>query len=74
VRFHGRNAAKWYRHEQTWERYNYTYSLTELQEWVPKLRGLDAAAALTLVYFNNHYIGQAVKGARNPGQLVLFGD
>lgn len=74
VRFHGRNAAKWYQHEQAWERYNYTYSPTELQEWVPRLRELDAAAALTLVYFNNHYEGQAVKGARDLGQLLLFGD
>jgi hypothetical protein len=24
VRFHGRNAAEWYQHEQAWERYNYT--------------------------------------------------
>ena len=72
VRFHGRNAAKWYQHEQAWERYNYTYSLAELREWGPKLRELDAQAALTLVYFNNHYVGQAVRGARDLGQLLLF--
>ncbi len=71
VRFHGRNAAKWYNHEQAWERYNYTYAADELREWVPKLRQLDAAAELTLVYFNNHYVGQAVRGARDLGQLLL---
>lgn len=72
VRFHGRNAAKWYNHDQAWERYNYTYPAAELQEWAPRLRTLDAAAALTLVYFNNHYVGQAVQGARDLSQLLLF--
>lgn len=74
VRFHGRNAAKWYQHEHAWERYNYSYSADELREWVPKLRQLDAAAGLTLAYFNNHYAGQAVRGARDLGQLLLFSD
>ncbi len=72
VRFHGRNAAKWYNHDQAWERYNYTYSPAELQEWAPQIRTLDAGAALTLVYFNNHYVGQAVQGARDLSQLLLF--
>ncbi len=71
VRFHGRNAAKWYAHEEAWERYDYTYSLDELREWMPKLRRLDAEAPLTLVYFNNHFRGQAVRGARDLGQLLL---
>lgn len=71
VRFHGRNAAKWYQHEQAWERYNYTYSAAELSEWAPKIRQLDGEAALTLVYFNNHYVGQAVKGARDLSQLLI---
>jgi uncharacterized protein YecE (DUF72 family) len=72
VRFHGRNAAKWYDHQEAWERYNYTYSREELEEWVPRLRQLDAAAPLTLVYFNNHYAGQAVRGARDLRQLLLI--
>jgi uncharacterized protein YecE (DUF72 family) len=43
----------------------------ELREWAPKLRELDAETPLTLVYFNNHFRGQAVKGARDLGQLLL---
>jgi uncharacterized protein YecE (DUF72 family) len=74
VRFHGRNAAKWYDHKEAWERYNYTYRPEELREWVPRLRQLDAEAPLTLVYFNNHFGGQAVKGARDLGQLLLTSD
>ena len=71
VRFHGRNAAKWYDHDEAWERYNYSYSENELREWVPKIRELDTQVPLTLVYFNNHYVGQATKGARDLTQLML---
>jgi uncharacterized protein YecE (DUF72 family) len=71
LRFHGRNAARWYDHEQAWERYNYTYSDAELREWASKVRSLEAEAPTVLVYFNNHFQGQAVKGARDLGQLLL---
>jgi len=74
VRFHGRNSAKWYNHKDAWERYDYTYTSEELREWVPKLRQLDASAPLTLGYFNNHFVGQAVRGARLLGQLLLEGE
>ncbi len=70
VRFHGRNAAKWYAHAEAWERYDYTYNQDELREWVPKLRELDAEAPLTLVYFNNHYRGQAVRGRADLGAVA----
>ena len=71
VRFHGSNAAKWYAHQAAWERYDYTYRPDELGEWVPRLCKLDGAAPLTLVYFNNHYEGQSVRGARDLQQLLL---
>ena len=70
VRFHGRNAAKWWQHEEAWERYDYTYSDEELAEWVPKVRQLDAEAPLTLVYMNNHWHGQAVGTARQFRRLL----
>jgi len=71
VRFHGRNAQKWWRHEQAWQRYDYTYSEQELAEWQPKIRQLDAQADVTFVFANNHWQGQAVTTAR---QLRLFFD
>lgn len=70
VRFHGRNAAKWWQHEEAWERYDYMYAAEELQEWVPKLHTLDQKAPLTLVYANNHWSGQAVATARLLRTLV----
>jgi uncharacterized protein YecE (DUF72 family) len=70
VRFHGRNAAKWYAHDEAWERYNYLYEESELREWAPKLKALDQQAPVTLVYFNNHYQGKAAQGARDLAPLL----
>jgi len=63
VRFHGRNAAKWWQHEEAWQRYDYTYKPEELQEWLPKLQALNEEAEPGYVYANNHWQGQAVDTA-----------
>lgn len=73
VRFHGRNRAKWWQHDEAWERYDYTYSDDELREWVPKIRVLDGEASLTLVFMNNHWQGQAVSSARRLRDLMEEG-
>ncbi|HDQ71198.1 MAG TPA: DUF72 domain-containing protein [Chloroflexi bacterium] len=70
VRFHGRNRAKWWRHDEAWERYDYAYRDEELAEWVPKIEQLDDRAQLTLVYMNNHWQGQAVGAARQLKKLM----
>jgi uncharacterized protein YecE (DUF72 family) len=70
VRFHGRNAQKWFRHEQAWERYNYLYSAQELAEWVRKVRQIAQQARDTYVFFNNHYNAQAVQNARLFTELL----
>ncbi len=70
VRFHGRNYDKWWRHDEAWERYNYSYSDKELQEWLPKINQLDQESPLTLVYMNNHWQGQAVGTARQLKMLM----
>ena len=71
VRFHGRNSAKWWRHEQAYERYDYSYSPAELSEWLPKIQKLDIVAEKTFVFANNHWRGQAVSTIR---QLRLMLD
>jgi uncharacterized protein YecE (DUF72 family) len=73
VRFHGRNAKKWWKHAEAWERYDYSYSDEELMEWLPKIRQLDEEAPLTLVYMNNHWQGQAVGTARQLRMLMEAG-
>jgi uncharacterized protein YecE (DUF72 family) len=71
VRFHGRNAAKWWRHEFPWQRYDYTYSPDELAEWVPRIGKLIESAENTFVFANNHWHAQAVNSIR---QLRLMLD
>ncbi len=63
VRFHGRNARKWWKHQQAWERYDYLYSREELSEWMPKVAELAGKAQAVYAFFNNHYQAQAVQNA-----------
>jgi uncharacterized protein YecE (DUF72 family) len=72
VRFHGRNEEKWWQHDFGWERYDYTYSEEELEEWVPRIRELNEQAPLTLVYANNHYKGQSVDTLNKLQRLLAW--
>lgn len=74
VRFHGRNAEKWFNHEEAWERYNYLYSAAELSEWVPRVRKLSEEADTTYVFFNNHYNAQAVQNASLFTDMLMGDD
>lgn len=75
IRFHGRNAEKWWRHEQAWQRYDYSYSREELQEWLPSIDKINKTARNTFIFANNHWRGQAVDTIRQVrsmlDQLVL---
>jgi uncharacterized protein YecE (DUF72 family) len=67
VRLHSRNAENWYAGGK--ERYNYTFSDVELNEWV---QGATAAAEQVdeaLFLFNNCYGGHAVINARRLDEL-----
>jgi len=64
LRFHGRNASRWWDHTYGWERYDYLYSMAELSEWGSIITGMRRNCRKLYVYFNNHYQGQAVKNAQ----------
>lgn len=64
IRLHGRNSAKWWHHQQAYERYDYTYTPQELGEWLPRIRKLEGAAEKTFIFANNHWRGQAVGAIR----------
>ncbi len=64
VRFHGRNYQKWWKHDQAYERYDYTYKPEELEEWTPKIAEMNRQAETTFVFANNHYKGQGIDTAR----------
>ncbi|MCX8053434.1 MAG: DUF72 domain-containing protein [Armatimonadetes bacterium] len=70
VRFHGRNAAKWWKHDQPYERYDYLYSEEELAEWIPKIRDVESKTKRTYVFFNNHYQGKSTQNARMLARML----
>jgi len=63
MRLHGRNAAQWWRHDKSEDRYNYLYAEDELK---PISATADAARRLVkkfYLYFNNHFSAKAVANA-----------
>ena len=63
MRLHGRNAAQWWKHDKSEDRYNYLYGADELRPIAE-----TAAAARRLVkkfylYFNNHFAAKSVVNA-----------
>jgi len=70
VRLHGRNAAQWWTHEQSEDRYNYLYSGSELQPIVDKLRAARAQVRKLYLYMNNHFAAQAVANATMVRQMM----
>lgn len=65
VRLHGRNAQKWHKGEESFERYDYLYSEEELRSLKEKILRMQKGKE-TYVFFNNHYRG---KGALNALQM-----
>ena len=54
VRWHGHGSRIWY---------DYDYSASELEPWIPKVQETRRKASKVYGYFNNHYSANAVKNA-----------
>ena len=64
VRLHGRNYQNWFRDKAPRdERYNYLYSLDELDPWLVRIKQVAKQTRETYVITNNHFRGQAVVNA-----------
>ncbi len=74
TRFHGRNAQKWWQHKEAWERYDYSYSTAELEEWIPHIRKMNEQAENCMVFANNHWQGQAVTTIKEIQKLLEQGE
>lgn len=70
VRFHGRNSAKWNRHDKPSERYDYLYSRDELAEWLPNIHRVASETERTYVFFNNCHSDQAPRNAWMMAELL----
>jgi uncharacterized protein YecE (DUF72 family) len=64
-RGHGRNAKKWWHHDEMWERYEYLYTRDEVKEHAETIKkavskpGINKAFA----FYNNHPKGNAPANA-----------
>ena len=63
VRLHGRNAARWWSHEEADDRYDYLYTPAELQPFANAARRASAAGRRVVMYLNNHFSAKAVANA-----------
>src|SRR5262245_36708284 len=65
VRFHGRNAAKWWHHEHRNERYDYLYSREEIRPYAARIKKVveEGAIQKAYIFFNNHPNAKAVANA-----------
>ncbi|HLO01090.1 MAG TPA: DUF72 domain-containing protein [Pyrinomonadaceae bacterium] len=64
VRLHGRNYQDWFREKAPRDdRYNYLYSLDELEPWIARIKQIAAKTKESYVITNNHFRGQAVVNA-----------
>ena len=63
MRLHGRNAAQWWKHTNSEDRYNYLYSEAELKPIADAVKNARDIVKKQYVYLNNHFAAQAVADA-----------
>jgi len=64
VRLHGRNYQNWFREQAPRDdRYNYLYTVDELDPWIERIRQIAEQTRETYVITNNHFRGKAVVNA-----------
>lgn len=63
MRLHGRNAAQWWKHDKSEDRYNYLYSEGELKSFAETADAARRLVKKSYLYFNNHFASKAVVNA-----------
>ena len=63
MRLHGRNAAKWWRHDKSEDRYDYLYSDDELKEFTETASAARELVKKAYLYTNNHFSAKSVANA-----------
>jgi uncharacterized protein YecE (DUF72 family) len=63
MRLHGRNVEKWWRHEQSEDRYDYLYSADELKEFSATADAAKRLVKRLYLYTNNHFSAKSVANA-----------
>src|SRR6185503_7744778 len=63
MRLHGRNAAQWWRHDKSEDRYDYLYSNDELKEFSETADAAKRLVKKLYLYANNHFSAKSVANA-----------
>ena len=63
MRLHGRNAAEWWRHDKSEDRYDYLYSDDELREFSETAGAARRLVKKLYLYANNHFSAKSVANA-----------
>ena len=63
LRLHGRNAAQWWSHTNSEDRYNYLYSTEELEPFAEAAEAASRQVRKAYVYANNHFSAKSVANA-----------
>jgi uncharacterized protein YecE (DUF72 family) len=63
LRLHGRNAAQWWRHDKSEDRYNYLYSPEELAPIAAAAKSASREVRKAYLYANNHFSAKSVANA-----------
>ena len=63
LRLHGRNAAQWWKHEKSEDRYNYLYSPKELAPFAEAAEKVSRQVRKAYMYANNHFSAKSVANA-----------
>ena len=63
LRLHGRNAAQWWTHDKSEDRYNYLYSASELEPFVEAAEDAAGTVKKAYLYANNHFSAKSVANA-----------
>ena len=64
MRFHGFGQKIWF---------DYLFSNAQLDEWKPKIQDLKGKVEKVIMYFNNHFSGNAVKNADYMKKILEYG-
>jgi uncharacterized protein YecE (DUF72 family) len=76
IRLHGRRYDTWFSEDPKTppeERYNYLYSMQELEPWAERTKHVAAHTRSTFVITNNHFQGKAVVNALELIHLLTNG-
>jgi uncharacterized protein YecE (DUF72 family) len=63
MRLHGRNAAQWWKHEKSEDRYDYLYSKEELEPFADAAETASREVKKAYLYANNHFSAKSVANA-----------